>query len=83
MAGSVPSMNRAQWSLATLRVVAFDVNSDEFFYTDTALNQTEFILTGIPSGTYQVVAYVLEGDNHLGGGYSNFVTCGLSQVSTT
>lgn len=69
-------------SIPPLRVVAFDVNSDEFFYTDTALNQTEFILTGIPSGTYQVVAYVLEGDTHLGGGYSNFVTCGLSVECT-
>lgn len=60
------------------RVVAFDVNSAEFFYTDTATNQAEFVLAGIPAGTYHVVAYLLEGENHLSGGYSNFVTCGLS-----
>lgn len=65
-------------SIPPMRVVAFDINSDEFFYTDTVLNQTEFQLTGIPAGTYQVVAYLLEDANHLGGGYSYFVTCGLS-----
>lgn len=65
-------------SIPPLRVIAFDVNRDEYFYTDTALNQTEFLLTGIPAGTYQVVAYVLEDDMHMSGGYSNFVTCGLS-----
>ena len=61
-----------------MRIVAFDTNSDEFFYTDTVLNQTEFQLTGIPAGTYQVVAYLLEDENHMSGGYSYFVTCGLS-----
>lgn len=60
------------------RVVAYDVFSDEFFYTDTTLNQSEYILTGIPSGTYQVVAYLLEDEPHMSAGYSNFVTCGLS-----
>ena len=65
-------------AIPPLRIVAFDTNSDEFFYTDTVLNQTEFQLTGIPAGTYQVVAYLLEDENHMSGGYSFFVTCGLS-----
>jgi len=60
------------------RVVAFDVFSDEFFYTDTALNQSEYLISGIPAGTYHVVAYLLDEEPHMGAGYSNFVTCGLS-----
>lgn len=65
-------------SIPAMRVVAFDVYSDAYYYVDTAVNQSEFGLTDIPAGTYHVVAYLLDQDPHMGGGYTEFVTCGLS-----
>lgn len=69
-------------AIPPLRVVAFDIFSDNFFYLDTAPNQGEYQLTGIPAGTYNVVSYLLNEEPHMSGGYSNFVTCGLSAECT-
>lgn len=64
--------------IPAMRVIAFDVYSDAFYYVDTEENQSEFSMGEIPPGTYNVVAFIREDPSHMGGGYSNFVTCGLT-----
>lgn len=59
-----------------LRVVAFEVNSQNYFYVDTQLNQTGYEISSLPPGTYHVVAYVRDQGPEMVGGYSHFVTCG-------
>ena len=61
-----------------LRVVAFDVTSQDYYYIDTARNQTAYQMLDLPPGIYHVVAYVREEGPDFSGGYSNFVTCGQS-----
>jgi hypothetical protein len=63
-----------------LRVVAFNVSSDEYSYVDTLTNQSTYTID-LPAGTYNVVAYSIGGDGFptgLSGGYSQAVPCGLS-----
>ncbi len=59
-----------------LRVVVFDVNSQNYYYVDTLLNQTEYEISSLPPGTYHVMAYVQDQGPEMVGGYSYFVTCG-------
>jgi hypothetical protein len=59
-----------------LNVVAFDVNSDQWFMVVTELNQTTFEISGLPPGSYYLVAYLTDSD--YGGGYTPAVPCGLS-----
>ena len=61
-----------------LRVVAFDVYSKDYQYVDTLLNQSSYEMTDLPAGTYHVVAYVREQGPDFSGGYSHFVTCGMT-----
>jgi hypothetical protein len=60
------------------RVIAFDVNSKDYQYVDTLLNQNRYEITDLPTGTYNVVAYVREQGPDFSGGYSNFVICGMN-----
>ncbi len=64
--------------IPAMRVVAFDVHSDAFYYVDTVENQGDYRIDDLAPGTYHVVAFMREETPHLGGGSSNFVTCGLS-----
>jgi hypothetical protein len=64
--------------IPAMRVVAFDVYSEAFYYVDTEENQVAYSMAELPPGTYNVVAFIREETPHMGGGYSNFVTCGLS-----
>jgi hypothetical protein len=59
-----------------LRVVAFHLESGQFFYLDTVQNQAGYTIEGLPPGSYQVVAYY--GEYGLAGGYTQAVPCGLS-----
>lgn len=61
-----------------LRVVAFDVFSQDYFFIETELNQTEYQMDDLPPGTYHVIAYVIDAESDFGGAYSQFVTCGLN-----
>lgn len=68
-------------AIPPLRVVAFDANSDNFYYIETTYNQDSYQITGLPVGTYHVVAYTLGGGSFpagLAGGYTQAVPCGLS-----
>lgn len=68
-------------AIPPLRVVAFDANSDNFYYIETTYNQSSYQITGLPVGTYHVVAYTLGGGSFpagLAGGYTQAVPCGLS-----
>lgn len=59
------------------RVVAFDAQSNFFYFVDTAENQSFYRIENLPPGVYTVVAYVI-GQAGLSGGYSRAVPCGLS-----
>lgn len=61
-----------------LRVVAFNVFSDNYYYVDTILNQSTYTISDLPVGTYNVVAYVREEGPDFSGGYSQFVVCGMT-----
>ena len=61
-----------------LRVVAFDAkNILTYYYVDTALNQFEYTITGLPAGVYHIVSYKI-GSEPLAGGYTQSVPCGLA-----
>ena len=60
-----------------LAVVAFSTTSSDYWYIETALNQTSYLLGGLPPGTYRVVAYVQAAMPDFPGGYSAAVPCGL------
>jgi len=60
-----------------LRVVAFDgVNTSIYYYVDTALNQIDYTITGLPAGVYHIVSYPRPGAS--GAGYTQMVPCGLA-----
>lgn len=65
-----------------LRVVAFDVESQSYYYVDTLRNQAQYQITGLPPGTYHVVAYVRDEGPDMAGAYSVFVTCGQTVACT-
>jgi len=68
-----------------LRVVAFDVNSQNYSYIETTYNQSSYQITGLPPGNYHVVAYTLGGGSFpagLAGGYTQASLCGLSANCT-
>ncbi len=72
-------------AIPALRVVAFDANSDNYFYIETTYNQSSYQITGLPAGTYFVVAYTLGGGSFpagLAGGYTQATLCGLSANCT-
>ncbi len=63
-----------------LRIVAVKLDSGEFFATDV-VKDGEYILYGLPEGTYHVMAYLQDFKNidpGQAGGYTQFVLCGLS-----
>lgn len=62
-----------------LRVVAFNTTNGTYQYVDTKQNQTTYTIENLPPGIYHVISYVNSGDSkNYGGGYSQFVLCGLS-----
>jgi hypothetical protein len=68
-----------------LKVVAFRVGSDEFFFVQTQLNQTSYRIENLPEGKYHVVGYALNEDGSasgLAGGYTQAVLCGLTVECT-
>jgi hypothetical protein len=58
------------------QVVAINLDSGERHTVDTALDQTTYSLP-VPAGSYHVIAYILSDDSDYGGGYTEFVLCGL------
>lgn len=58
-----------------LRVVAFRVDGRLYRYVDTMQNQGAYQITGLPPGTYHVIAYA---GSTFAGGYTAMVPCGLS-----
>ena len=61
-----------------LLVVAFSLNNVDYYWVQTAQNQSTYQLDGLPPGTYHVVAYALP-DGKLAGRYDQFYVCGLAQ----
>lgn len=64
-------------SIPPIRVVAFNINTGEYFVTEMTDKGTYSL--EVPAGQYQVVAYPIQPSNsNLSGGYSQAVPCGLS-----
>lgn len=72
-------------SIPALKVVAFRVGRDEFFFIETAPNQTSYLIENLPEGKYHIVAYTLGEDSFpagLAGGYTQAVLCGMGEECT-
>lgn len=66
-------------------VVATNVDTNQYYFVLTDMNQGEYEITHLLPGTYHVVAYPRgEGfeSSDFGGGYSEFVPCGLLATCT-
>ncbi|NJN80251.1 MAG: hypothetical protein HC797_07160 [Anaerolineales bacterium] len=61
--------------IPALKIIAFDVNSQSYYYASTSENQSIYNILDVPPGTYHVVAYLQDGS--LSAGYSQAVLCGL------
>jgi len=64
-----------------LLVVAYSLETDTYYWVQTAQNQTTYQMDGLPPGSYHVVAYALP-DGQLAGRYDQFYLCGLHQGCT-
>jgi hypothetical protein len=68
------------------RVVAFDQNSEAFYYTVTRKGGPEFELNNLPPGEYVMVAYIIPSPGNRQpdwkAGYSEAVLCGLGDDCT-
>jgi hypothetical protein len=61
-----------------LRVVAFNAaNTFIYYFLDTAPNQPDYAISGLPVGIYHVVSYRIDA-SPLAGGYTQMVPCGLA-----
>lgn len=69
----------SEW-IPAQRVVAFRLESNDYFYVETIDGQSSYQITDLPEGFYQVIAYVIDGD--LSAGYTKAVACGLSVECT-
>jgi hypothetical protein len=68
-------------AIPALRIVASQVGSSTYYYTETMPGDSTYRIDNIPPGTYHVVAYSLPGNGFTGGitgGYSQMVPCGLT-----
>lgn len=66
--------------MPSLRIVAFQVGTSNYYHVDTALGQNTYQLDNLPPGKYRIVTYVLPGGAFTGGlsgGYTQSVPCGL------
>ncbi|HEY2981938.1 MAG TPA: hypothetical protein VGJ22_12205 [Anaerolineales bacterium] len=85
-AGSISgSLSYPAEGIPPLRVVAYRVDIDQYFYVDTLQNQNTYQIDNLPPATYHVVAYSIGGNGFpsgLAGGYSQAVPCGLSAACT-
>jgi hypothetical protein len=69
--------------LPALRIVAFNLANDDFYFVDTVQNQGTYLLENLPEGIYHVMAYPLRsGLGAPGGGFSQAVPCGLNASCT-
>jgi hypothetical protein len=59
-----------------LRIVALNIETNQYIYVDTVPNQLTYQIDKLPSGTYHVFAYRLDSDYLYGAGYSQFILCG-------
>jgi hypothetical protein len=77
------SLSYPSETLPAQHVVAFQEGSDAWFDTTTAPGQSTYALSGLPPGTYHVVAYLAEAASpeeslSLSGAYTQAVPCGLT-----
>jgi hypothetical protein len=64
--------------IPSLRIVAFQVGTSNYYYMDTAPGQSTYELDGFPPAKYHVVAYTFgSGAQGIAGGYSQMAPCGL------
>jgi hypothetical protein len=64
-----------------LKIAAFQVGSEGYFWIETTQNQTSYQLDNLPPGAYHVMAYPLNGSPVVGA-YDQFYLCGMHQGCT-
>ncbi|MBN2550522.1 MAG: carboxypeptidase regulatory-like domain-containing protein [Anaerolineales bacterium] len=67
-------------TIPPLRVVAFNVQTSDFYFIETAANQNAYRFDKVVPGVYRVVAYARDFD--IAGGYTQAVLCGLNASCT-
>ncbi|MCL4271704.1 MAG: hypothetical protein KJZ72_19250 [Anaerolineales bacterium] len=67
--------------IPAMMVVAFEANSESYYYILTNENSSAYQIDNLPPGTYFVVAYP-GGDSSYPGAYSQAVPCGLLATCT-
>lgn len=70
------TLNYPSEMIPPLQVIAFSVDSQNWYMVLTVENQATFQIDNLPPGEYTVVAYLA--GNDYGGGYTPAVACGLS-----
>lgn len=74
------SLSYPSSGIPSLTVVAFNVETNTWQYIITQAGQSFYQISGLPTGSYYVVAYVTGSDE--GGGYTAAVPCGLNATCT-
>ena len=67
-------------AMPPLKVYAFLVGSDQYFYVETTAGQMSYTIENLPEGKYRIVAYTIGGNGFpdgLAGGYTQAVLCGM------
>jgi hypothetical protein len=62
--------------IPAMQIVAFNINTDEWFLLTTAEGSGTYQIDNLPVGSYFIVSYLVGED--YGGGYTAAVPCGLS-----
>jgi hypothetical protein len=65
----------SEW-IPAQRVIAFEIGTNNYYYIETSEDQRGYQISGLPAGTYHLIAYLLDGD--LKAGYTQAVLCGLT-----
>lgn len=65
--------------IPSLRIVAFNTVTGEYYWQNTVKNQTSYRFSELPAGSYHVLAYLIDNPSDtFYAAYSNFVKCGMT-----
>lgn len=72
----VGSLSYPSDHIPPLRVVAFSLDTDEYFEVYTALNDYYYQIADLPPGTYHVLAYLVDYESDFCAAYTQYALCG-------
>lgn len=59
-----------------LRVIAFNLDTDDYYEVYTELNDFTYQITDLPPGTYHVLAYLVDNESDFCAAYTQYALCG-------